>query len=206
MNLPAEITLFSRTSKQKFTFTPKSSVNLYLCGPTVYGDVHIGNMRASLFFDLLIKLFSLYNIKFTYYQNITDIDDKIIDQAQKSQQTEAVIAQRYFLNYQHLLRRLGFNLNNIRFAKITDYIGAIVDFIKQLFQKQFAYQIKDGIYFDTAKLSNYSFLTANTVLNCQGHMSPKADQVCCLQQFKEQGRDTCTVQSFLKKNCADFAL
>lgn len=128
---------------------------IYLCGPTVYNKVHIGNMRPIVTFDLIVRgLKYLYANQIVFIHNITDIDDKIIDQAQKEQTTEINISQKYLLFYQQMLK--AFNIETIDLMpKVTDHIEEIAAFIKQLEAKNFAYQLNQSIYFKTQNLTTY---------------------------------------------------
>ena len=219
------VTLHSTLHKTQHTFASKNGhVNLYFCGPTVYSDVHIGNVRGPLFFNLLTKLFNLHKISFTYYQNVTDIDDRIIEKAQKLQCSERVISERYFNEYKVVLKRLGCDLNRLRFIKVTNYMEAMINYIKLLIKQQFAYQTKNGVYFAVKRLSNYQNLTNSATVNYQQHSSKKVlsnhsigqettsallnnNQYCCLTFVRSQGLtlDSTTTAS-MKEHCADFAL
>ena len=128
---------------------------IYLCGPTVYNKVHIGNMRPIVTFDLIVRgLKYLYANQIVFIHNITDIDDKIIDQAQKEQTTETNISEKYLLFYQQMLK--AFNIETIDLMpKVTDHIDEIAAFIKQLEAKNFAYQLNQSIYFKTQNLTTY---------------------------------------------------
>ena len=128
---------------------------IYLCGPTVYNKVHIGNMRPIVTFDLIVRgLKYLYANQIVFIHNITDIDDKIIDQAQKEQTTETNISEKYLLFYQQMLK--AFNIETIDLMpKVTDHIDEIAAFIKQLEAKNFAYQLNQSIYFKTQTLTTY---------------------------------------------------
>ena len=128
---------------------------IYLCGPTVYNKVHIGNMRPIVTFDLIVRgLKYLYTNQIVFIHNITDIDDKIIDQAQKEQTTETNISEKYLLFYQQMLK--AFNIETIDLMpKVTDHIDEIAAFIKQLEAKNFAYQLNQSIYFKTQNLTTY---------------------------------------------------
>lgn len=202
-----QVTLFSSQNSKKYFFSNQNKrLNLYLCGPTVYGDVHIGNLRGPLFFHLLTKLFNLHNIKFTYYQNITDIDDKIVAKASKLKVSEETIAQRYFDEYKNTLQQLGLDLDLLHFVKVTEHIVPIIDCINQLMQKGFAYQIRDGVYFAVKNLPNYLHLLRK--VGTKQHPGEVEGHYCCWEYAKERAKTFLTEQekSSLKRDCADFAL
>lgn len=144
--------IFLHPPKQLKQFLhPVKKVNLYLCGPTVYDHVHIGNLRGTILFDLLIRLLKEQGYRFHYYQNITDIDDKLIEQAQKLNQPEKQLATHYFQEYCHILETL--KVWSPHFIKVTEQMPAIITFIERLITNGYAYVRKSGVYFDTNKIN-----------------------------------------------------
>ena len=128
---------------------------IYLCGPTVYNKVHIGNMRPIVTFDLIVRGWKYLEPKnVIFIHNITDIDDKIIAQAQQEQLSEAQRSQTYFAFYQQMLK--AFNIETIDvIPKVTDHMELIVDFVANLQTKNYAYEANHSIYFATKKLKSY---------------------------------------------------
>src|SRR3954462_1306573 len=112
----------------KTDLQPGQNVNIYLCGPTVYDHVHIGNLRSVIIFDVLHRLLLNLNIKVNYIQNITDIDDKIIAKAQKEKRSEKEISNHYTKAYFDNLIRYNILLPNYS-PRVTNYIPQIKDFI-----------------------------------------------------------------------------
>src|SRR3984885_13428513 len=96
-----ELQLFNSLENKitKITLQPSQTVNIYLCGPTVYDHIHLGNLRPVIIFDVLHRLLLSCGIKVNYVQNITDIDDKIIAKAQKENKSEKEISQYYTKTY-----------------------------------------------------------------------------------------------------------
>src|SRR3954449_8165710 len=92
-----ELQLFNSLKKSltKLNLSPGQTINIYLCGPTVYDHIHLGNLRPVIIFDILHRLLLHLNIKVNYVQNITDIDDKIIEKAQQEKKTEVEISKHY---------------------------------------------------------------------------------------------------------------
>src|SRR3954463_12847812 len=113
---------------------PKQAVSIYLCGPTVYDHIHIGNLRSVIVFDVLHRLLLKLGFKVNYVQNITDIDDKIIARAQKEKISEKKISEHYTKAYFANLVRY-----NVLFPtyspRVTNYIAEIQDFITCLLKK-----------------------------------------------------------------------
>ena len=209
MNSFPKITVFSVFDNKKHLLSSKNKIiNLYLCGPTVYSDVHIGNLRGPLFFHLLTNLLKWQQIPFRYYQNITDIDDKIIAKAQKSGSNEKAISNYYLQQYHSILKDLGLLSSALQFIKVTDHIDDIIATIQKLITQQFAYQIADGVYFDVSALANYHHLTKRTTSQSQQHNLLKDNaKPCCLTYLKQTKQiPTPTQVHLVKRHCADFAL
>ena len=128
---------------------------IYLCGPTVYDKVHIGNMRPIVTFDLILRGYKhLYPNQYVFIHNITDIDDKIINQAQKLKMSESEISTQYFLFYKEMLKE--YNVQTIdKMPKVTEHIGEIASFIQNILNNKNGYEVNKSIYFDTSKFTQY---------------------------------------------------
>src|SRR4051794_18124384 len=130
------------------------TVKLYLCGPTVYEHVHIGNLRSVIIFDVLQRFLISLGYKVNYVHNLTDIDDKIIAKAQQENKTEFQIAQHYIRAYFQILT--NYNILQPTFLpQVTDYISPIQNFISNLLYKNQAYQQKNDILFRVKDNPNY---------------------------------------------------
>ena len=128
---------------------------IYLCGPTVYDKVHIGNMRPIVTFDLILRGYKhLYPDQYVFIHNITDIDDKIINQAQKLKMSESEISSQYFSFYKEMLKE--YNVQTIdKMPKVTEHIGEIASFIQNILNNKNGYEVNKSIYFDTSKFTQY---------------------------------------------------
>ena len=128
---------------------------IYLCGPTVYDKVHIGNMRPIVTFDLILRGYKhLYPNQYVFIHNITDIDDKIINQAQKLKMSESEISTQYFSFYKEMLKE--YNVQTIdKMPKVTEHIGEIASFIQNILNNKNGYEVNKSIYFDTSKFTQY---------------------------------------------------
>ena len=128
---------------------------IYLCGPTVYDKVHIGNMRPIVTFDLILRGYKhLYPDQYVFIHNITDIDDKIINQAQKLKMSESEISTQYFLFYKEMLKE--YNVQTIdKMPKVTEHINEIASFIQNILNNKNGYEVNKSIYFDTSKFTQY---------------------------------------------------
>lgn len=129
---------------------------IYLCGPTVYDKAHIGNIRPILSFDIFLRAHRLLGNDFMFIHNITDIDDKIIEKAQQESVSPQAIGEKYTKHYLKLLTLFNIKLPpSSLLPKVTDHIEVIIDFIKQLVAKKFAYVKNDNVWFDVTKAHNY---------------------------------------------------
>ena len=128
---------------------------IYLCGPTVYDKVHIGNMRPIVTFDLILRGYKhLYPNQYVFIHNITDIDDKIINQAQKLKMSESEISSQYFSFYKEMLKE--YNVQTIdKMPKVTEHIDEIASFIQNILNNKNGYEVNKSIYFDTSKFTQY---------------------------------------------------
>src|SRR3954468_3138084 len=141
---------------------PQQIVNIYLCGPTVYDHIHIGNLRAVIVFDVLHRLLLHLGYKVKYVHNLTDIDDKIIQKAQKEKKTEPQIALLYIEAYFQNLT--NYNILQPTFTpKVTDYIPPIQAFINKLLKKNYAYQQSNDILFRIKNAPEYGQLSKQKV-------------------------------------------
>ncbi|NQZ65778.1 MAG: cysteine--tRNA ligase [Mycoplasmatales bacterium] len=128
--------------------------NIYLCGPTVYSTPHIGNMRPILSFDIVIKALKYLGNDVNFIHNITDIDDKIINQSIEEKLSEKEISERYTAEYFELLTNYNISMPN-HLPKVTDKIEEIIKFIQKIIDKGKAYLIDGSVYFSVKKSLNY---------------------------------------------------
>ncbi|MFH1181175.1 MAG: cysteine--tRNA ligase [bacterium] len=162
--------LYNTLSRKKEVFKPLSGkrVGLYACGPTVYWFAHIGNLRTYIFEDILKRVLEYNHYQVKHVMNITDVghltsdadtgEDKIEKGARREGKTAWEIAEFYADAFKKDLKKLNIKPPTL-WTKATDYIKEQIDLIKTLESKGFAYQIADGIYFDTLKLKDYGKLT-----------------------------------------------
>ncbi len=142
-------------------------LRLFVCGPTVYDHPHIGNARTFVSFDLFVRYLRAQKINVFYLQNITDVDDKIIDRAAEERTTWNEIARRFEKIYLDDMKRLGV-ITVDRYARATDFIPEIEKQVRTLIQKNHAYLIEgDGWYFDLATFPDYGKLARRTVAQAE---------------------------------------
>jgi len=155
--------LFNTLTKKKEEFKPISqdSVKMYVCGPTVYNHPHIGNARPPVVFDILARLLER-KFNLTYVRNITDVDDKINDEAKRRGISIEKLTTQYIDIYRKDMAALGVRSPSIE-PKVTDHIELIIDFIEKLKLKDFAYESENHIYFDISKYGEYGKLSGRNI-------------------------------------------
>ncbi|MEZ0180453.1 cysteine--tRNA ligase ['Camptotheca acuminata' phytoplasma] len=160
--------------KEKFYSVESKKVNMYVCGPTVYDHLHIGNIRPLIFFDLVKKYFSLSGFEAYLVVNITDIDDKIIKKALDSGSSERQISQQYIHYFFDLLSEL--EIKNIdKYPSVTQYMDQIISFIGKLIEKGYTYELPEGIYFKTDLISSYGSLSNQNLKKLQKNVRKTID-------------------------------
>lgn len=133
-------------------------VNMYVCGPTVYNYIHIGNARPVIFFDTLKRYLEFKGYKVVYASNITDVDDKIINKAIEDNVSEAEVAKKYADAYFKNCADLGSKKPDVT-PYATSYIPQMIDFIKKLEDEGYAYEVDGDVYFRVRKISDYGILS-----------------------------------------------
>lgn len=155
------MTLYDSVKKTKLPFEPlqEGKVSLYVCGPTVYDDAHLGHAKSALVFDLLRRVLEAEGYDVLFARNITDIDDKIINKARELGISTNEIAQRYTSAYHRDMEAIGVQKPTLE-PKATESIEPMCEMIQNLIDKKYAYRISNGdIYFDTSSDKNYLSLS-----------------------------------------------
>lgn len=153
--------IYDSVKKTKLHFEPITprEASIYICGPTVYDDAHLGHARSSLSFDLLSRTLKLLNYRVTMCKNFTDIDDKIIKKVQESNQTLEEITTHYIDRYREDMRALGVRDADIE-PKATESLKAIESMIQTLIDRDIAYVVESGdVYFDVSKDREYGSIS-----------------------------------------------
>lgn len=156
--------IYNSQSRQKEAFIPleKNIVRIYVCGPTVYDDAHLGHARSALAFDLLRRVFKAQGYKVIFVKNFTDIDDKIINKMKESGESLEALTSRYIQNYKSDMHSLGIDDADIE-PKATENLDNIIHYIEDLIAKDFAYVLDDGVYFDVSRDEKYFSLSKRNV-------------------------------------------
>ncbi|MDO8565160.1 MAG: cysteine--tRNA ligase [bacterium] len=168
-------------------------VKMFVCGPTVYDYAHIGNAKTYTQFDLVARILSYLGYNVTYLQNITDIDDKIINRATERGIDPTELAEEYEEYYLADMKSLN-NESVSKYARAHDYIPQIVSQVKRLLDQDFAYKISDGYYFDIKAFADYGKLSGRSSLKPDDSVSridenpeKKNSGDFCLWKFRKEG-------------------
>jgi len=145
-------------SKQDFVPIEEGKVKMYACGPTVYNFIHIGNARPLCIFDILRRYLKYRGFDVTFVQNFTDIDDKVIKKAVEEGVSYDVIAERYIKEYETDAKGLGVLPATIH-PKATETMDEIIDIVKTLVEKGYAYEKNGDVYFRSRKFEEYGKLS-----------------------------------------------
>ena len=144
--------------KQEFIPITPGEVKMYSCGPTVYDYFHIGNARPFIIFDTMRRYLEYTGYKVTFVQNFTDIDDKMINRANKEGITVKELGERFIDEYYKDAEALGIKRATIH-PKATENIDAIIEVVKTLEEKGYAYNVNGNVYFRTKKFDEYGKLS-----------------------------------------------
>ena len=149
----------SLTNKvEKFESLEPNKVSMYVCGPTVYGYPHIGNMRPVVVFDTLRRFLTYVGYDVTYVSNFTDVDDKIIKSAAKEKRSEKELTDFYISAFKDASQKIGSLLPNIT-PRVTEYIDAIISYVDNLVKLGAAYVVNGDVYFRVSKIKDYGSLS-----------------------------------------------
>jgi len=180
--------IYDSVKKTKREFIPQTQdkATLYVCGPTVYDDAHLGHAKSALVFDLLTRVLKANGYAVTYARNITDIDDKIIKKAIEQKKDIKEITDFYTNAFHTEMQAIGVKRPDIE-PKATESLQAMYELIQKLLDSNHAYATPEGdVYFDTASDSEYLKLSSR------------------IQE--EDDKQNRVASSSHKKNSADFAL
>jgi cysteinyl-tRNA synthetase len=154
------INFFNSATKQKELFVPleKNKAKIYVCGPTVYDDTHLGHARSAIVFDVLHRVLKANNFEVIMAKNFTDIDDKIIKKMIDTNQSLEEITQFYIKSYKNDMKELNI-LENTLEPKATSNVLYMKKLISNLLQNNNAYILEDGVYLDTSKDKLYGSIS-----------------------------------------------
>lgn len=171
------IRVYSTLTRTKEPFEPvqPGKVGMYLCGPTVYKPSHIGHMVGPVIFDAIKRYLVYSGYKVTWVVNITDVDDKLINESNSRGMTMAALAEEMTADYQRNLAALGVDTID-HFPKATENIDEILRLTQRLIDKGFAYASDGDVYFDVGKDPQYGKLSRRSLESMQGEGGEMAER------------------------------
>ena len=146
--------IFNSLTLNKEEFLPKKEIKMYVCGPTTYDDIHVGNARPIVFFDTVRRIFEYLGYSVKSVSNFTDIDDRIIVKSKEKGLTEKAFTDYFIKRTLRLEEELNC-LPHYKRPRVTEYIKEIISFIKKLVSKGFAYKSGSDVLFSVDKIPNY---------------------------------------------------
>ena len=158
------ITLYNTLTRQKETFEPiePGKVKMYVCGPTVYNYIHIGNARPAINYDVVRRYFEYKGYEVIYVSNFTDVDDKLIKRSKELNESVPEIADKYIKAFYEDLGAL-----NVKKAtsnpRVMNHMDEIIDFIKKLVDEGYAYESNGDVYFRTRQFKDYGKLSHQSI-------------------------------------------
>ena len=164
-------------SKEEFVTIEPGKVKMYVCGVTVYDDIHMGHARSMIVFDTVARYLRYLGYEVTHVTNFTDVDDKIIIKAAKEGIEPLELSQRYIEKYFEDAAKLGINKADI-YPKASECIGDIIDMVQKIIDNGYAYPTEDGsVYFSVRKVENYGRLTKRGLDEMQSSGRIAADEM-----------------------------
>jgi len=158
----APLKVHNTLTRQKEEFVPleKNKVRIYVCGPTVYDDIHIGNARAFVAFDVVRRYIEYKGFKVTYVSNLTDVDDKTVKRMKKTGISLQQLGEKYSDTYFKDIADLNVKKPDIN-PRATQHIEEIINLIQTLIDKGCAYVVDGEVYYDVSKFEDYGKLSGN---------------------------------------------
>lgn len=161
--------------KEKFQSLELGKIGMYVCGPTVYNYIHIGNARTFISFDVIRRYLEWRGFKVTFVQNITDVDDKIIKKANEEGRTAAEVAEEYTKAFIDDMHKAGVKDPDIR-PKATEEIPAMIELVEELIKGGHAYEVEGDVYFSVRSFPEYGKLSGRNIDEMEsGHRELRAD-------------------------------
>ncbi|MBQ9519142.1 MAG: class I tRNA ligase family protein, partial [Firmicutes bacterium] len=156
--------IYNTLTRRKEEFVPmeEGKIKMYVCGPTVYDYIHIGNARPYVIFDTIRRYFEYKGYDVNYVQNFTDVDDKIIKRANEEGVDSTVISERYIK--EALKDAAGLNVEPAtKNPKVTEEMDYIIQMVQTLIDKGHAYEVNGTVFFDTKSFEGYGKLSGKNI-------------------------------------------
>ena len=184
------IKIYDTMSRDLREFVPieDGKVKMYVCGPTVYNYIHVGNARSTVAFDTIRRYFEYRGYEVAYISNFTDVDDKIINRAKEEGITPQEVADKYIAAFREDVTALGVKPAT-RHPRVVEFMADIIRFVEDLIEKGYAYESQGDVYFRVEKSHNYAKLANKTLEDLELGASGRTDE-----------------ETARKENPVDFAL
>lgn len=143
---------------EEFKTIEENKVKMYVCGPTVYNYIHLGNARPIVVFDTLARYFKYKGMEVDYVQNFTDVDDKIINKSIEEGISASEVSEKYIKYFFEDINRLNI-LESVKRPKVTENMAEIIEIIQKLIDNGFAYEKDGDVYFEVKKYKDYGNLS-----------------------------------------------
>ena len=181
------IKIYNTLTRKKEEFIPiqKGHVGMYVCGPTVYNYIHIGNARSTIAFDTIRRYFEYRGYKVDFVSNFTDVDDKIIRTANELGITAPEVADRFIRAFEEDTKALNVEPATLH-PRVMDHMPDILAFIQVLVEKGYAYESSGDVYYRTRKFENYGKLSDQSIDELEVGASQRTGEE---QQQKEDPLD-----------------
>ena len=182
--------IYDTMSRDLREFIPieEGKVRMYVCGPTVYNYIHVGNARSTVAFDTIRRYFEYRGYEVAYISNFTDVDDKIINRAKEEGITPQEVADKYIAAFREDVTALGVKPAT-RHPRVVEFMDDIIRFVADLIEKGYAYESQGDVYFRVEKSHNYAKLANKTLEDLELGASGRTDE-----------------ETARKENPVDFAL
>ena len=170
------IKIYDTMTRSLRDFVPleEGKVKMYVCGPTVYNYIHIGNARSVVAFDTIRRYFEYRGFDVTYISNFTDVDDKIIKAANEASMTTKELSDKFIAAFKEDVTKLGVKAAT-QHPRVIDYMDEIIDFVQVLIDKGYAYEAAGDVYFRVEKAENYARLANKTLSDLEAGASGRVE-------------------------------
>jgi len=146
--------------KEEFKPIEENKVKMYVCGPTVYDSPHLGHAKSAIAFDIIHRYLKFKNYNVNLIKNYTDIDDKIIKRANELNIGVRELSEKYIQEYEEIMKAL--NVEEVtKNPRATEVVPFMIDFIKELIKKGYAYEKKGSVYFSVKTFPKYDTILQN---------------------------------------------
>ena len=176
-NKEMPLKIYNTLTRKKEEFVPlkKGEVGMYICGPTVYNYIHIGNARPFIIFEVVRRFLKFKGYRVKYIQNLTDIDDKMINNAKKLKIKVSELAEKFIQEYFIDADSLNIERADVH-PRATEHIKEIIELVKGLEEKGYAYKIDGDVFFDVSKFKDYGKLSGQNIKELKDGARVKIDE------------------------------